>query len=197
MLPRFLRSCSLLNRRALILLIALGYAAVTVVLDSSTSHSSASNLTSSSTAAAVPSTQQDHKNTSLPSCIVIGVRKGGTRALLDMVGLHSRVRPARGEVHFFDLHYDEGLEWYRRQMPALSPGQMAVEKTPSYFNTEGVPERVKAMDPRVLLLLVVRDPVTRLVSDYTQILQNHLDRGRTFKSFAEAALNPDGSINLG
>lgn len=29
-------------------------------------------------------------NKKLPSCIVIGVRKGGTRALIDMIGLHSK-----------------------------------------------------------------------------------------------------------
>ena len=55
----------------------------------------------------------------------------------------------------------------------------------SYFNTESVPERVRRMDPRVLLLLVVRDPVTRLISDYTQIMHNHVERGLAPKSFEE------------
>ena len=41
------------------------------------------------------------------------------------------------------------------------------------------------MDPRVLLLLVVRDPVTRLISDYTQIMHNHVERGLAPKSFEE------------
>ncbi len=45
---------------------------------------------------------------------------------------------------------------------------MAVEKTPSYFVIPGVPEKVKAMDPQVKLILIVREPVTRLVSDYLQ-----------------------------
>ena len=38
----------------------------------------------------------------LPKCILIGVRKGGTRALLDMLNLHSAIRVANFEVHFFD-----------------------------------------------------------------------------------------------
>ena len=49
---------------------------------------------------------------------------------------------------------------------------MAVEKSPSYLVTPGVAEKVKAMDPRVKLILIVREPVTRLVSDFTQIMYN-------------------------
>jgi len=53
-------------------------------------------------------------------------------------------------------------------MPATSSGQLTVEKTPSYLINGGVVERVFTMDPAVRLLVVVRDPVTRAVSDYTQ-----------------------------
>jgi hypothetical protein len=35
-----------------------------------------------------------------PTCT--GVRKGGTRALLEMLSLHPRIRVAPQEVHFFD-----------------------------------------------------------------------------------------------
>ena len=42
---------------------------------------------------------------------------------------------------------------------------------------------------KVLLLLVVRDPVTRLISDYAQILENHRKRNLEYKSFEEAAFH--------
>ena len=42
---------------------------------------------------------------------------------------------------------------------------------------------------QVLLLLVVRDPVTRLISDYAQILENHRKRNLEYKSFEEAAFH--------
>ena len=38
----------------------------------------------------------------LPNCLLIGVRKGGTRALIEMMGLHLKVHIARDEIHFFD-----------------------------------------------------------------------------------------------
>jgi hypothetical protein len=48
---------------------------------------------------------------------VIGVRKGGTRALIDMLSLNSRVKSAKTEVHFFDNgeNYRKGYGWYREQ----------------------------------------------------------------------------------
>lgn len=49
----------------------------------------------------------------LPSVIIIGVKKGGTRALLTFLRLHPDVRAVGPETHFFDKYYHKGLEWYR------------------------------------------------------------------------------------
>ena len=57
---------------------------------------------------------------------------------------------------------------FRQQMPFSLPGQLTIEKTPSYYVTDDTPERIKRMSRDVKLLLVVRDPVTRAVSDYVQ-----------------------------
>ncbi|XP_048482644.1 heparan sulfate glucosamine 3-O-sulfotransferase 3B1 [Plutella xylostella] len=104
----------------------------------------------------------------LPDALIIGVKKCGTRALLEFLRLHPDVRAAGSEVHFFDKFYHKGFEWYRQRMPATLEGQLTMEKTPSYWVTRSAPRRVHAMNPAVRLLAVVRDPVTRAVSDYTQ-----------------------------
>ena len=49
----------------------------------------------------------------LPQAIIIGVKKGGTRALLEFLRVHPDVRAPGPEPHFFDRHYHRGLEWYR------------------------------------------------------------------------------------
>ncbi|XP_067396453.1 heparan sulfate glucosamine 3-O-sulfotransferase 1-like [Emydura macquarii macquarii] len=118
----------------------------------------------------------------LPQSIIIGVRKGGTRALLEMLTLHPQVAAARAEVHFFNVeeHYSRGLGWYRQRMPLSRPGQLTVEKTPAYFSCPRAPGRIRAMDPAVRLLLIVRDPVERLVSDYTQILHRRRARRKPY-----------------
>ena len=61
----------------------------------------------------------------LPQCLIIGVRKGGTRALLEFLNLHPDVQAERREVHFFDNdnRYRRGIDWYRRQMRATHGGQ--------------------------------------------------------------------------
>ena len=49
----------------------------------------------------------------LPQAIIIGVKKGGTRALLEFLKLHSMVKISGPEIHFFDKNYHKGVEWYR------------------------------------------------------------------------------------
>jgi len=134
----------------------------------------------------------------LPRCIIIGVRKGGTRALLEMLSLHPSIRMASQEVHFFDneTNYARGYSWYLNQMPNLEPEQIAVEKSPSYLVTPGVAERIYAMDPSVNLLMIVREPVTRLVSDFTQITYNRLEKGLKTRTFDETMIRMDGSVNV-
>ncbi|XP_037815937.1 LOW QUALITY PROTEIN: uncharacterized protein LOC119606479 [Lucilia sericata] len=107
----------------------------------------------------------------LPQALIIGIRKCGTRALLEMLYLHPRIQKAGGEVHFFDRdeNYMKGLEWYRKKMPHSFRGQITIEKSPSYFVSPEVPERVRAMNASIKLLLIVREPVTRAISDYTQL----------------------------
>ena len=53
-------------------------------------------------------------------------------------------------------------------MPKSSDGQLTMEKTPSYYVTKEVPARIYTMSKDTKLIVVVRDPVTRAISDYTQ-----------------------------
>ena len=49
----------------------------------------------------------------LPSALIIGVKKGGTRALLEFLRVHPDIRAPGPEPHFFDRNFELGLEWYR------------------------------------------------------------------------------------
>uniref|UniRef100_A0A8C5R740 Sulfotransferase n=1 Tax=Leptobrachium leishanense TaxID=445787 RepID=A0A8C5R740_9ANUR len=111
----------------------------------------------------------------LPQAIIIGVKKGGTRALLEFLRVHPDIRAVGAEPHFFDRNYDKGLDWYRELMPRTLEGQITMEKTPSYFVTKDAPARISAMSRDAKLIVVVRDPVTRVISDYTQTLSKRPD----------------------
>ncbi|XP_078376110.1 heparan sulfate glucosamine 3-O-sulfotransferase 3B1-like [Oculina patagonica] len=107
----------------------------------------------------------------LPNSIIIGVRKGGTRALLEFLKIHPKIKACAAEVHFFDnnRNYQLGLDWYREQMPKSLPGDITIEKTPAYFVTDKVPERLYQMSKTVKLIVIVRDPTERAISDYVQV----------------------------
>lgn len=70
-------------------------------------------------------------------------------------------------------------------MPVSVEGQLTMEKTPSYFITEKTAERVYNMSKNQRLLVVVRDPVTRAISDYAQTISKKRKRRR--KSFDDLA----------
>ncbi|XP_015520851.1 heparan sulfate glucosamine 3-O-sulfotransferase 6 [Neodiprion pinetum] len=126
----------------------------------------------------------------LPVALIIGVKKGGTRALLEFLRLHPDIRAAGSEVHFFDRHYSKGFHWYRHRMPPTLEGQVTMEKTPSYFIREEVPRRVQHMNPGTKLIVVVRDPVTRAISDYTQVKSKRVKMPR----FEELAFLNDSQV---
>ena len=128
--------------------------------------------------------------------IIIGVKKGGTRALISMMDEHPNIKTARGEVHFFDrdLNFEKGLNWYRRKLPRTSAGEIAVEKSPSYFIGPKVPGRIAQMSKTVKLILIVRDPVTRAISDYTQLDAKKQRKKRIRPSFEKSIFKPNGSF---
>uniref|UniRef100_A0A3Q0RLU7 Sulfotransferase n=1 Tax=Amphilophus citrinellus TaxID=61819 RepID=A0A3Q0RLU7_AMPCI len=91
----------------------------------------------------------------LPQAIIIGVKKGGTRALLEFLRVHPDIRAVGAEPHFFDRNYENGLEWYRELMPKTLEGQITMEKTPSYFVTREAPARISAMSRDTKLIVVL------------------------------------------
>ncbi|XP_023792813.1 heparan sulfate glucosamine 3-O-sulfotransferase 2 [Cyanistes caeruleus] len=74
----------------------------------------------------------------------------------------------------------------RSLMPRTLDSQITVEKTPSYFVTKEAPRRIFNMSRDTKLIVVVRNPVTRAISDYTQTLSKKPDiptfEGLTFRN---------------
>ncbi|KAL1231928.1 Heparan sulfate glucosamine 3-O-sulfotransferase 3B1 [Trichinella spiralis] len=105
----------------------------------------------------------------LPDAIIIGVKKAGTRATLEYLRLHDQIKAPGPEVHFFDRNYKYGLDWYREQMPPAAPEDVIIEKTPRYFISPEAPTKIRSMNQKMKLIVVFRDPVTRLLSEYAQI----------------------------
>lgn len=134
-----------------------------------------------------------------PHCIVIGVCKAGTRAILEFLNMHPDIVRPLFEVHFFDkiVNYKKGYRWYLQQMPNSLPNQITVEKTAMYYAVPEVPRRVYQMNSTIKLLFVVRNPVNRAVSDYLHMHTAYNRRKMKYKTFEEMAVNPvTGGLNL-
>ncbi|KAL4237190.1 Heparan sulfate glucosamine 3-O-sulfotransferase 5 [Mactra antiquata] len=138
-----------------------------------------------------------HMKRRLPQCIIIGARKAGTRALLTYLNIHPDIVVKGPEMHFFDddESYQQSLEWYRKQMPYTYPDQLTIEKTPAYFTEEDVPERVYRMNKTIKLLLLLRDPVERTVSDYVQLAEGKKARNKPIEKFEDHVIDSHGNIN--
>ena len=119
--------------------------------------------------------QEETLQRRLPQCLIIGEMKCGTRALLAYMGLHPDIVVAKQEANFFDAYYSKGLDWYRDQMPLSMSGQITVEKTPSYYRTPGSLERIRSMNASIKVILLVRDPIDRSVSDWLEICRQFRD----------------------
>ncbi|XP_002738871.1 heparan sulfate glucosamine 3-O-sulfotransferase 1-like [Saccoglossus kowalevskii] len=132
----------------------------------------------------------------LPSALIIGVQKSGTGALLKMLNMHPDIQISQKEVHFFDQdeNYSRGAEWYRRQMPLSYPSQITIEKTPGYCDSEIAPERIAFMKPDMKILVIVREPTTRAISQYVHILLNMQERNIPYDSFEKYAV-PEGYVD--
>ncbi|CAH1780566.1 unnamed protein product, partial [Owenia fusiformis] len=87
-------------------------------------------------------------------------------------------------------NYAKGKEWYRKQMPYSYPGQTTIEKSPAYFRTDWVAERIHRFNSSIKLLVIIRDPVTWLISDYTQVYTNRKEQDLMNKRFENMVIDP-------
>jgi len=101
----------------------------------------------------------------LPDFIVIGTQKGGTSSLLWNLGDHPQVKRAlEKEIHFFDLTFSRGLDFYRSYFPLRLSGAISGEASPPYLFYPFVAERVAQALPNVKLIVLLRDPASRAYS---------------------------------
>jgi len=129
----------------------------------------------------------------LANLVIAGVTKAGTTSLFAYLAQHPDVfAPAGKEVNYFSpLIYGRqpaGLERYAAHYEKAGPQPWRLDASPSYFvggATVAHAVRDTLGRPRVLILL--RNPVTRLWSSYTyKRSKGHLPREMDFSAFVDA-----------
>lgn len=103
----------------------------------------------------------------LPSFLGLGAQKGGTTTLHLLLAQHPGVfLPADKELHYFSLYYGKGEAWYRHHFLDAHPGQRCGEITPYYLYHPWAPARIHKLMPKARLIVLLRDPVERTLSQY-------------------------------
>lgn len=98
---------------------------------------------------------------------IIGAQKSGTTSLARYLEAHPAVylAPVK-EVHFFDRHYERGLDWYEQQFARAPEGARVGEATPMYLFEPAAAARLADAAPAARLIAILRNPVDRAYSHY-------------------------------
>ncbi len=113
----------------------------------------------------------------LPDFIIVGAQRSGTTSLYRYLSEHPDVLPAiRKEIHYFDLNYEKGVNWYRRHFPlrrhidllSKTRGVNVItgEASPYYLYYPLAPDRIYSTVPDVKIIIMLRNPVDRAYSHY-------------------------------
>jgi len=103
----------------------------------------------------------------LPDFLGIGTQKGGTTYLHYLLAQHPQVYLASPkELHFFTLKYYLGIDWYVHHFEAARFNQKCGEVTPYYLFHPLAAERIFLELPHAKLIVLLRDPVDRALSQY-------------------------------
>ena len=101
----------------------------------------------------------------LPDFLGLGTQKGGTTTLHELLSAHPRIMlPTCKEVHYFDLRFHESIEWYSHHFTSVATHQLCGEITPYYLFHPNVPDRIQHFIPTVKLIILLRDPIERTLS---------------------------------
>jgi hypothetical protein len=130
----------------------------------------------------------------LPTMLIAGGQRCGTTTLFKALSQHpSFLGPTmRKGVHYFDLHPEESLDWYRAHFPTASTvrslerrhdGPVVVgESSPYYLWHPLAAGRIAETLPDVRIVTLLRDPVERAYSAHA----HELARGFETEPFERA-----------
>ena len=103
----------------------------------------------------------------VPHFLGVGTQKGGTTTLYRVLKEHKEVfMPDNKEIHYFTKYYAKGDRWYVEQFKEAKAGQTRGEITPYYLFHEAVPDRIRRLRSDMKIIVLLRDPVERTLSQY-------------------------------
>lgn len=117
-----------------------------------------------------------------PDFVIGGANKAGTTSLWEYMNTHPQIcmawlkepryfmrgheRSASGKAFDLPGNYDRGAEWYASLFASCRSGAVRGEGTAMYLRSSDAPGLVRNDAPHARIIFVLRDPVSRLHSQY-------------------------------
>lgn len=135
-----------------------------------------------------------HLNENVPNFICLGAPRAGTTWLHEWLSQHPGVFVPQKEIHFFikihgrDFYEEKGVSWYWRLFESAKPNQATGDIAAGYLRSSKARDRIKVTAPDARMIIMIRNPVERIWSDYQYRLANRSFDG----SFDEFLKNKKG-----
>lgn len=125
--------------------------------------------------------------------VMVGPRKTASTWLHDYFCSHPEVElPALSkETFFFDRFFKKGIEWYENAYFESAGKSVCGEFSPSYFSHPHAAHRISGSYPGCRVVICLRSPVERLLSDY----KHHRRYGLTKASLQDAVLEKNDLLS--
>ena len=125
--------------------------------------------------------------------IGIGVQKSATSWLFRCLVEHPDLRgsileESDKELNFFNHHWEKGFDWYEGHF-RVGPWRN-LEFSTLYFPDRNVPERIRGYNPEVRLILCLRNPVERAISQHRHEIRRGRVDGERVDFWEAARRNP-------
>jgi hypothetical protein len=103
----------------------------------------------------------------LPNFLIIGGQRCGTTWIHNCLLEHPEVFvSSKKELHFFDVHFEKGLNYYKSFFNQSQFHRAIGEATPEYLYKKDVPKRIFETLQDVKFIAILRNPADRAFSAY-------------------------------
>jgi Sulfotransferase family len=119
-----------------------------------------------------------------PHFLIVGFMKCATTTLFEQLMTHPRIQPPiKKELHYFTREWDPfydldlfGMEYFEQLQFDGSSGKLCGEASPSYILAAN---RIAAFNANAKIIILVRDPVERAMSQYRHYRQYGIVKDET------------------
>ena len=115
-----------------------------------------------------------------PDFLIVGAAKSGTTSLSNYLDQHPKIKIVSNRLEYFgeytntmmkDLSQEEYLDLFSSIPEDIATG----EKSASYLYSDKAPQQIKNLNPRMQILIILRNPVDRAYSDYWHRRRNQME----------------------